>query len=197
GDAFATLSQHQVQAGQLVPQAVVDPLLCQQLFVGAVLQDALLSQDQDTVVVLDGGQAVGDGQGGAAMGQFFQALAHQDLALVVQGAGGLVQDQDGRVFQKDPCDAQPLLLAAGQLDPPLAHVGVVAVLQGQDELFRPGQAGGGGDLLPGSARAAIGDVLGHCAAEQVHVLLDHPDGGPQAFQGDLADVLPVDEDPAR
>src|SRR5699024_9073178 len=72
GDAFATLSQHQVQAGQLVPQAVVDPLLCQQLVVGAVLQDALVSQDQDAVVVLDGGQAVGDGQGGAAVGQFFQ-----------------------------------------------------------------------------------------------------------------------------
>src|SRR5699024_10586840 len=86
-----TASEHQVQAGQLVPQAVVDPLLCQQLVVGAVLQDALLSQDQDAVVVLDGGQAVGDGQGGAAVGQFFQALAHQDLALVVQGAGGLVQ----------------------------------------------------------------------------------------------------------
>ena len=172
-------------------------MLFQQLLVGAVLEDALLPKDQDAVVVLDGGQAVGDGQGGAAVGQLFQALAHQNLALVVQGAGGLVQDEDGRVLQKDAGNAQPLLLAAGQLDAPLAHIGVVAVLQSQDELFGPGQTGRRGDLLPGGPRLAVGDVLGHRAAEQVDVLLHHADGGAQAFQRHLADVLPVDEDAAR
>ena len=74
---------------QLVPQAVVHALLCQQLFVGTRFHDALFAQHKDAVVVLDGGQAVGNGQGGAAVGQFFQALTHQDLALVVQCAGGL------------------------------------------------------------------------------------------------------------
>ena len=53
---------------QLVPQAVVDALLGQQLVVGARLFDALCAQHEDAVVVLDGGQAVGDGQGSAAMG---------------------------------------------------------------------------------------------------------------------------------
>ena len=75
---------------QLVPQAVVDAVLCEQLIVGAGFLDAVGTEDEDAVVVLDGGQAVGDGQGGAAVGQLFKALAHQDLALVVQGAGGLV-----------------------------------------------------------------------------------------------------------
>ena len=46
------------------------------------------------------GQSVGDGQGRAAMGQLFEALAHKDLALVVEGAGGFVQNEDGRVLQE-------------------------------------------------------------------------------------------------
>ena len=45
---------------QLVPQAVVDALLCQQLVMGAGLHDALFAQHKDAVVVLDGGQAVGN-----------------------------------------------------------------------------------------------------------------------------------------
>ena len=43
---------------QLIPQAVVDALLCQQLVVGAGFHDALFAQHKDAVVVLDGGQAV-------------------------------------------------------------------------------------------------------------------------------------------
>ena len=58
---------------QLVPQAVVDAVLCEQLIVGAGFLDAVGTEDEDAVVVLDGGQAVGDGQGGAAVGQLFKA----------------------------------------------------------------------------------------------------------------------------
>ena len=47
-----------ILCGQLVPQAVIDALLFQQLGVGALFHDALLAQHKDAVVVLDGGQAV-------------------------------------------------------------------------------------------------------------------------------------------
>jgi hypothetical protein len=148
---------------------------------GTLFHDALLAQHKDTVVVLDGGQTVGDGQGGAAMSQLFKALSHKDLALVIQCAGGFVQNQDGRVLQKYPGNGDALLLSAGQLDAALAHIGVVAVLQRKDELFRARQTGGGFDLLPGSAGLAIGDVLRHRATEQVHVLLHDTDILPQAL----------------
>ena len=69
---------------QLVPQAVVDALLCQQLVMGAGLHDALFAQHKDAVVVLDGGQAVGDGQGGAAMGQLLEALAWRKASSLRQ-----------------------------------------------------------------------------------------------------------------
>ena len=130
------------------------------------------------------------------MSQLFKALSHKDFALVIQCAGGFVQNQDGRVLQKYPGNGDALLLSAGQLDAALAHIGVVAVLQRKDELFRARQTGGGFDLLPGSAGLAVGDVLLHRAAEQVHVLLYDTDILPQALQGDPADVLPVNEDAA-
>ena len=50
------------------------------------------------------------------MSQLFKALSHKDLALVVQCAGGFVQNQDGRVLQKYPGNGDALLLSAGQLD---------------------------------------------------------------------------------
>ena len=56
----------------------------------ARLLDTLCAQHKDTVVILDGGQSVGDSQGRAAMGQLFEALAHQNFALIVEGAGGFV-----------------------------------------------------------------------------------------------------------
>ena len=59
------------------------------------------TENEDAVVVLDRGQPVGDGQGRAAMGQLFEALAYEDLTLVVQRAGGLVQNEDGRVLEED------------------------------------------------------------------------------------------------
>ena len=163
---------------------------------GAGFHNALFAQHQDAVVILDGGQAVGNGQGGAAVGQFFQALAHQDLALVVQCTGGLVQNQDGRVLQEHTGNGDALLLAAGQLDAALSDVGVKAVLQGQNEPLGTGQTGRLHDLLAGGTGLAVGNVLGHRAAEQVHVLLHDADVLPQALQGDMADILPVDEDAA-
>mgnify|MGYP000706986087 CR=1 FL=1 len=181
---------------QLVPQAVVDAVLCEQLVVGAGFLDAVGTEDEDAVVVLDGGQAVGDGQRGAAVGQLFKALAHQDLALVVQSAGGLVQDQNGRVLQEDAGDGDALLLAAGELNAALTDVGVEAILQGEDEPLGTGQTGRFDDLLTGGTGLAVGDVVRHRAAEQIHVLLDDADVLTQALEGDVLDVLPVDEDAA-
>ena len=57
-----------VQRGGARPQLVVNAVLCQQLFVGALFLDAVLAQHKNAVRVLDGRQAVGDGEGGAPLG---------------------------------------------------------------------------------------------------------------------------------
>ena len=109
---------------------------------GTLFHDALLAQHKDAVVVLDGGQTVGDGQGGAAMSQLFKALSHKDLALVIQCAGGFVQNQDGRVLQKYPGNGDTLLLDAKNCvvyggKKLIAAVGVenLVIVEGRDSIL--------------------------------------------------------------
>ena len=67
----------------------------------------------------------------------------------VERAGGLIQDQDARVFQDDPGDGDALLLAAGELVAPLADDGVVALGQSSDAVVDGRRARGRFDLLIG------------------------------------------------
>ena len=78
----------------------VDPALLKQALMCPALCDPILCDDNDLVRISYGGQPVGDGDGGPVSGEFLQALLDPALALIVQGAGGLVQDQDGRVLQE-------------------------------------------------------------------------------------------------
>ena len=65
---------------------------------GAALGDVLIVDDDDLVGVPDGGQPVGDGDGGTVFRQFLQALLDMALAFIIKGACGLVQELDGRIF---------------------------------------------------------------------------------------------------
>ena len=116
-------------ADQPVPQAVINAFLCQQFLVAALFLNAGFAQHQNAVSVFDGGQAVGNRQRGATLGQLIQALPNQNLTLVVQRACGFVQQQDGRVLQKYPRNADALFLPAGKLDPAFAYIGIIPVFQ--------------------------------------------------------------------
>nr|GLL18706.1 unknown [Ipomoea trifida] len=52
---------------------------------------------------------------------------HDALGFCVQGACGLVEQEDRRVLEDRPGDGNPLLLAARELNPALAHGGFVPV----------------------------------------------------------------------
>lgn len=81
------------------------------------------------------------------------------LALVVERARGLVQNEDARVAQEHARDGDALLLTAGQPRAALAHERVVAVGQRADELVDVGLARRFLDFGLGGAGAAVGDVL--------------------------------------
>ncbi len=61
---------------------------------GALLGDAALVHDHDQIRLTDGGEAVGDDEGGPAAEEAAQGLLDQALGLGSDAAGGLVQDQD-------------------------------------------------------------------------------------------------------
>ncbi len=108
----------------------------------AAFGDLSLVQDDDLVGVADRGQAVRDGDRGAARADGVDGLLHGLLGLGVQGAGRLVKDEDGRVAQDRAGDGQALLLPAGEPVAALPHHRVVAVGQGLQvlvDLRHPGR----------------------------------------------------------
>jgi ribonuclease G len=86
-----------------------------EFLVAALFGDAALFHDHDAVRMLDGGQPVGNDQGGAPRHQALESLLDQALGLGVQRGRGFVQDQDRCVLVECACDRQPLALATGEL----------------------------------------------------------------------------------
>src|SRR5438093_209860 len=88
----------------------------------------------------------------------------------VKRAGGLVEDQDGRVSQDRSGNGHALPLAAREFYAALADDRLVPLREARDEVVGIGLAGGVLDLGLAGAGTAVGDVLGDRAAEQQHVL---------------------------
>ena len=78
---------------------------------GPPLCDPVFGDDDDLICAPDRGQSVSDGDGRPVFGELFQALLNPAFAFVVKGAGGLIQDQDGRVFQEDAGNGDALFLS--------------------------------------------------------------------------------------
>src|SRR6185295_4141726 len=92
----------------------VAPAAGQELLVRAGFDNAAVLDDRDAVGMADGGEAVGDDKAGPAAHEAGQAPLDEPLALGVEVAGGLVEDEDEGVGQDGPGDGQALLLAAGE-----------------------------------------------------------------------------------
>ena len=118
---------------------------------------------------------------------------HDGLALVVQCAGGLVEDQDARVGEQGSGDGDALALASGKAGSLLAHHGVVALGQLADEFMGAGQLGCMNDGFERCGRIDDGDVLAHAAVEEGVLLQDHAHLHSQLCRVDEADVDAVDQ----
>src|SRR5699024_1393654 len=132
--------------------------------------------------------------GGTVFRQRVQAHLNPVFAFIVQRAGCLVQNQYGRIFQENAGDGNALFLAAGEAGAAVAHVGVVSVGERFDKIVDVGFFCRADDLLHGSFRFSVGDVLPDGAAEQVDLLLYDADLAAQGFQRQAADILSVDGD---
>lgn len=83
----------------------------EELAVGAGLEDRAAVKDDDGVGVSDGGEAVGDDEGGAGGGDFVYGLLDLGLRFWVQCTCGLIQEQDLGIFDHGSGKGDPLLLA--------------------------------------------------------------------------------------
>ncbi|MNN23768.1 hypothetical protein D3C81_1371740 [compost metagenome] len=85
----------------------------QQFGVRALLANLAVFHDDDAVRLDDGGKAVGDDDGGAALHQGVERLLYQLFAGGVERAGGFIEDEDLRRAQDGAGNRDALLLAAG------------------------------------------------------------------------------------
>jgi len=94
--------------------------------VGSTLEDLALFYDENLVGATDGGEAVGDHEGGAALHEEVEAVLDEGLGFGVERARGLVEYEDAGVGEDGARDGEALALTAGELDAALADDGVVA-----------------------------------------------------------------------
>ena len=95
----------------------------------------------------------------------------------VDRARRVVEHEDRRVEQQGPRDGDALALPARERVAPLAHHGVVAVGELDDELVGVGGPRGGLDLLDGRVGPAVGDVVADRDREEERLVLDDADRG--------------------
>lgn len=80
---------------------------------GALFNNFALIHHIDAVGMADRGKAVGDRNGGAMLGDFFEGFGDRRFGFIVHSRSSLVQNQNGRIFQNGAGDRQALPLATG------------------------------------------------------------------------------------
>ena len=81
-------------------QIRVDAALAQQFLMGAALSNETIGNGHDPSCGTDGGQPVGNDEGGASLGQGIKCPLDLGFRDGVQSGGGFIQDEDGGFFRK-------------------------------------------------------------------------------------------------
>ena len=108
-------------------QIGVTPVQRQQFGVAAALDDASGFQCDDGVALADGRQSVGDDDHGAPCRDGGKVGLDDLLALGIERAGGLIQNQDTRVGYQRAGDGEALALAAREVGAALLDGCVIAL----------------------------------------------------------------------
>ena len=164
----------------------------EQLGVGAIGDDAPGLQQDDAVGQADRREPVRHDQCRAPFHEDAQGVVDLLLDLHVDGTGGVVENQDGRIDEQGPGDGDALTLAPRQGVAAFAHHGVVALGQLLDETVCPRCSRRGFDIGDAGIGAPVGDVVPDRHREEKGVVEDHADVRPQALDGEVPDVVAVD-----
>ena len=78
--------------------ACIDSVFLKQHIMGSTLCNSIFRENDDLISMFNRRQTVGNGDGRPVFGQFFQAALDPAFAFIIQGAGGLIKDQDRRIL---------------------------------------------------------------------------------------------------
>ena len=162
-----------------------------------MFDDSSFLDDGDGFGVADGAQAVSDDHGGPISHDPVERFLDDVLGLGVQRAGRFVEEENSRVLEDRPGNGDPLLLAAGELSPVLAHHRVEPVWHLVDELGRVRQLRRGANLFQCCAFFPVGDVFSDAGGEESWLLTDEPDLPSDPPKLQVSEIDSVDEDGPR
>ena len=144
----------------------------------ALFHDPSAVEHQNPVGIAHRGQPVRHDDAGAADQRIPQARQNPGLGVRIHRTERIVQHEHRRILRQCPGNGGSLLLAAGEIDTPLAQHGVVAIGQGRERL---------GELRdlryplePAVIRCAEQDVAPQGLAEEKRLLRHEPDRAPRS-----------------
>ena len=170
--------------------------MAEEFFVGTPLDDLPVVEYADKVGVFDGGEAVGDDDGGAVAHEVVERFLDEFFGLGVEGGGGFVENHDGRILEDGTCDAEALALPAAEFAAAVADDGLVAVFGLEDEVVGVGDTRSLFHLFGGGVLDAESDVVVYGVVEEDGVLVYVAHEFTEVVEGEAADVGAVDEDGA-
>ena len=101
-------------------------------------------EGEDAVGVLDGGQSMCDGDGGASAEQAFLGVANEEFGVGFDAGGGFVEDQDFGFVDQGAGEADELFLAGGEVGAAFEDGFLETPGQCFDEVEQVDLSGGGG-----------------------------------------------------
>ncbi len=159
--------------------------------------DAAAFHHGDPIRVPDGGEPMRDDQHGAPGHQPLERELDHALALGVQRAGRLVQQQDRTIGENRPRDREPLPLPAGQSHAALAEVAGIPLRQLRDEFCSEGGLARGAHLGFPGAQSSVADIFEDARREDDGILRHDREAGAHVPRIRVTHVDAVDAHRAR
>ena len=123
-----------------------------------------------------------------------QGIIYVFLRGRIQRAGGLVQNEHGRIAHQRAGDFQPLTLAAAEIHAGFLDPGGIALRPAKNFVVDAGIPRRGDDGFVRYGRVPQGDVVAQGSGEKHHVLIHHGNGSPQYFLGNLMPRMAIEQD---
>ena len=130
-----------------------------------------------------------DDQQGLEMAMLGRQLHDLHVGQRIDRVGRLVEDQQVRIEQQCPGDADALPLTARQVEALWTYGRIIALGKRGDEAVRSGRARDGFDFGGGGVGPAVSDIFGDGAGDQIAVLPGNRDPPPPARRIDRVDGL--------
>ena len=165
-----------------------------QRVVGAVLDQASGFERDDAICRPYSREPVRDDQNRPSFSDVPHVLLNDALALIVEGARRLVEDQNAWIGDQRAGNGDTLALATRKSGAALADDSVVAFAQLKDEIVCPRKASRGDDALHRHGRVGECNILSHRAVEQHVLLQDDSDLAAQPGRVDHGEIHAVHQD---